>query len=86
MAGLLLVLADVAFVALVLWFRRKALDARPLWLYFGVVLAAHALWFTFAPTPAWHGFARWFRALPLTGGRLRANPETPALHRGRFLC
>ena len=59
-------LADVAFVALVVWFRPKALDARPLWLFFGAMLLAHALWFTFAPTPGWLAFARWFRALPLT--------------------
>lgn len=59
-------LADVAFVALVLWFRPKAVNARPLWLFFGVVLTAHGLWFTLAQTPAWHAFARWFRALPLT--------------------
>ena len=59
-------LTDVAFVALVLWFRPKAVNPRPLWLYFGVVLTAHALWFTLAPTPAWHEFAQWFRALPLT--------------------
>jgi uncharacterized membrane protein len=59
-------LADVAFVALVLWFRPKAVDARPLWLFFGAMLTAHALWFTLAQTPAWLAFARWFRALPLT--------------------
>lgn len=59
-------LADVAFVALVLCFRPKAVDARPLWLFFGAMLMAHGLWFTLAPTPAWLAFARWFRALPLT--------------------
>jgi hypothetical protein len=59
-------LADIAFVALVLWFRPKAVDARPLWLFFGAMLTAHALWFTLAQTPAWLAFARWFRALPLT--------------------
>ena len=59
-------LADVAFVALVFWFRPTAVNARPLWLFFGAMLLAHALWFTFAQTPGWLAFARWFRALPLT--------------------
>lgn len=59
-------LADLAFIALVLAFRPKVQDARPLWAFFGVMLLAHALWFTFSQTPAWLAFARWFSALPLT--------------------
>ena len=59
-------LADIAFVALVFWFRPKAVNARPLWLFLGAMLTAHGLWFTLAQTPAWLAFARWFRALPLT--------------------
>lgn len=30
------------------------------------LVAAHLLWFTFAPTAPWSAFARWFRGLPLT--------------------
>lgn len=59
-------LTEAGFVALVLWFRPRTADARPLWAFFGVMVIAHVLWFTLAQDPAWLGFVRWFRALPLT--------------------
>lgn len=59
-------LTDLAFVGLVLWFRPRARDARPLWGLLAVMLAAHVLWFALAPTAAWLAFAQWFRALPIT--------------------
>lgn len=59
-------LTDIGFVALAVSFRPRVQRARPLWIFLAAMVVAHALWFTLAPTPAWHSFAQWFRTLPLT--------------------
>lgn len=57
---------DAAFVMLLMFFRPPLQRRAPLLAFLLVMVMLQAMWFVFAPTPAWHAFVLWFRTLPLT--------------------